>query len=170
MIKEVYPNIYQCEIPLKGSPLKVLNSHVVHSKGKCLIIDTGFNTKECKEALMENLNELKIDISKAEVLATHLHSDHSGLVPYLNSMGAKAYIGKKDGEVMKSMIDGSFSPSLYHLAKILDMEEDAKKLESNEDYNEDSDEWIDYQFLNEGEIIKVGDFNFEVVEDRKSVV
>jgi glyoxylase-like metal-dependent hydrolase (beta-lactamase superfamily II) len=43
MIEEIVPNLHRMDIPLPRSPLKWLNSYVVRSGDRCLIIDTGFN-------------------------------------------------------------------------------------------------------------------------------
>ncbi|NLI91279.1 MAG: hypothetical protein GX434_03495 [Peptococcaceae bacterium] len=58
MITEVYPNIYQNIIPLPNFPLKTVNSYMVISDIRNVIIDTGFNTEEGRNALMEGIKEL----------------------------------------------------------------------------------------------------------------
>ena len=45
MLKEIYPNIYQLEIPLRNNPLKALNCFIIKGE-KSLVIDTGFDTEE----------------------------------------------------------------------------------------------------------------------------
>ena len=47
MIEEIVANMYRTEIPLHGSPLQSLNSYIVKGEDRFLIIDTGFNRKEC---------------------------------------------------------------------------------------------------------------------------
>ena len=78
MAIEVYPNIFKVEIPLPNNPLRSLNSYIIKSENRNLIIDTGFNIKECKDALMKGIEETKIDLKKTDLLVTHLHSDHAG--------------------------------------------------------------------------------------------
>ena len=46
MIEEIVSNMYRTEIPLRGSPLKWLNSYIVKGGDRFLIIDTGFNREE----------------------------------------------------------------------------------------------------------------------------
>ncbi|MBM4321196.1 MAG: MBL fold metallo-hydrolase, partial [Deltaproteobacteria bacterium] len=52
MVQEILPNLFRVEIPLPGSPLKALNSYVILSEERCLIIDTGFDHEECRQAML----------------------------------------------------------------------------------------------------------------------
>ena len=53
MIEELLPDLFRIEIPLPNSPLKYLNSYVIRSPERNLVIDTGLNRKECLEAMPE---------------------------------------------------------------------------------------------------------------------
>ena len=57
MLTKVYnePRIFQIDVPLPDNPLRNLNCYVVQDGGETLIIDTGFNRPECREALLEGL-------------------------------------------------------------------------------------------------------------------
>ena len=68
-----------------GNPLKALNCYVIKGKDRNLIVDTGFNRKECYEAMQQNLEELAVDLGKTDIFLTHLHADHTGLVARLAS-------------------------------------------------------------------------------------
>ena len=54
MVEQLYhnPDIYRIYVPLPDNPLKYLNCYILVSDGETLIIDTGFNRPECKQALM----------------------------------------------------------------------------------------------------------------------
>lgn len=56
------PAIFQIYVPLPDNPLKNLNCYVLKSGNEALVIDTGFNRPECKQALEYGMKELKIDI------------------------------------------------------------------------------------------------------------
>ena len=62
MLTKVYnePRIFQIDVPLPDNPLRNLNCYVVQDGGETLIIDTGFNRPECREALLEGLAELRL--------------------------------------------------------------------------------------------------------------
>ena len=97
MYKKIYsnPDIYSIYVPLPKNPLKNINCYVVCDNDKSLIIDTGFNLKECYNALTEGLKEIGVDSKKSDLFLTHLHSDHIGLAPFIIN-GGKIYMSKID--------------------------------------------------------------------------
>lgn len=92
------PEIWCINIELPNSPLKNLNSYVVKTKDGNLVIDTGYNRKECKEALFSSLQKLNVDLSKTSLFLTHFHSDHMGLAHEFVEKGSKVYMGRIDYE------------------------------------------------------------------------
>lgn len=100
-IQEVLPGVYRLPIPLKGNPLKELNSYVFRgevggSGRRHLLVDTGFRTPDCKSELLEGLKLLGISIEDTDILLTHLHADHSGNGPDLIHPGNKLYMNRID--------------------------------------------------------------------------
>ena len=89
IIEEVLPNLFRIEIPLPKNPLKAVNSYVIKSSERNLIIDTGFNQEECESAMQTGLRKLEIDLRKTDFFITHLHDDHIGLVPKLATDNSK---------------------------------------------------------------------------------
>lgn len=81
MSEEILPHIYRISVPLKGNPLRELNSYLIRGKERNLLIDTGFRQDPCREALEAGLKELGVRRENTDILLTHLHSDHSGLAP-----------------------------------------------------------------------------------------
>jgi len=77
------------------------------SDSRNLIIDTGFNMPECLETLRTGINELGLDMAKTDVLLTHFHSDHTGLVSQITSETSNVYMGRIDGEVFKKAMTES---------------------------------------------------------------
>lgn len=94
------PEIYKILVPLPENPLKTLNSYLIKSNDRNLLIDTGFNRPECHEALRESLKKLDVDMEKTDIFLTHLHSDHTGLINKIAHKNSKVYIGKIDYEYM----------------------------------------------------------------------
>lgn len=107
MQKKIYnkPDIYTIYIPLPDNPLKNLNCYVIKTNEKNLIIDTGFNSSVCYNALIDGLNELDIDINKTEMFLTHMHSDHTGLVPSVMKEDSTIYMSEVDYEYVKLMLN-----------------------------------------------------------------
>ena len=106
MFEEVAPSIYKVKIPLPHNPLGSLNSYFIKGNDRTLIVDTGFNIPECKEAMYAALHELDIDLQKTDFFITHLHADHSGLVANLTdgSPTAKVYCTEIDSRITNDAI------------------------------------------------------------------
>ena len=93
MIEEVLPALYRVVVPLPGSPLKEINSYVLTARDRNLVVDTGMNRPECREALDAGLDEIGIDLERTDFIATHLHADHHGLIPSLLRDGRRSLYG-----------------------------------------------------------------------------
>jgi len=102
-IEEVLPGIYRLPVPLKGNPLKELNSYFIRGDyegngTKNLLIDTGFCTEDCRQAIREGLSLLGASMEHTDILVTHLHADHAGNAGELLVDGNHIYMGRKDVE------------------------------------------------------------------------
>ena len=110
MLTKVYnePRIFQIDVPLPDNPLRNLNCYVVQDGGETLIIDTGFNRPECREALLEGLAELDTNWEKTNLFRTHLHSDHTGMAPTLmEDKPGKIYISATDHRILWEHMKGA---------------------------------------------------------------
>jgi glyoxylase-like metal-dependent hydrolase (beta-lactamase superfamily II) len=126
MVHAVFPDLYRIEIPLPDSPLKSLNAYVVLGSDRNLLIDTGFNRKECLAAMKGGLSELKISLDDTDLLITHLHADHIGLVPELVRNGSKVFFSRPDAEIIQNWegfgyltayaVQNGFSDSMLQIA------------------------------------------------------
>ena len=65
MIREVETNIYAISVPLKGNPLKYLNSYLIRGNERDLLIDTGFRRDSCREALEDATNPARTETMPA---------------------------------------------------------------------------------------------------------
>jgi glyoxylase-like metal-dependent hydrolase (beta-lactamase superfamily II) len=101
MTDQVAPDIYRIDVPLPKSPLKNLNCYVVKGQGRHLIIDTGFNRPECREALLAGLDQLNIDMSETDIFLTHFHADHSGLASEIASDQTRIFISAPDEVLLR---------------------------------------------------------------------
>jgi glyoxylase-like metal-dependent hydrolase (beta-lactamase superfamily II) len=104
MVEQVFPDIFRLELPLPDNPLRSINSYVVKSPDRNLIIDTGMNLPECRENLDRGLKALNIDLQQTDILITHLHADHCGLVGHLLSPGAKVYGSRADADLINQFL------------------------------------------------------------------
>ena len=101
------PDIYRIEVPLPHNPLRYLNSYVVRGRDRFLVIDTGFNRPECREALFSGLASLHVDLARTDLFLTHLHADHTGLVGDFSRSGSRIYMHPDDYQYLVDSADGS---------------------------------------------------------------
>lgn len=104
-MEEILSNIYRVQMPLPGNPLKAINSYIIKGKKRNLTIDTGMNRVECREAMNVALKQLDVDLNRTDFIATHLHADHSGLIPSLATAGSQVYCSEEDGESINLLGD-----------------------------------------------------------------
>ncbi|MDD2604795.1 MAG: MBL fold metallo-hydrolase [Desulfobacteraceae bacterium] len=115
MIEEISPDLFRIQVPLPNTPLKFLNSYVVRSPNRSLIIDTGLNHDTCFEALQAGLKEIGVDPARADLFITHLHADHFGLVARLATTDTRVYFNRPDAEIIESW--EGFGPMLEYAGR-----------------------------------------------------
>ena len=167
-MKEVYQNIWQQQIPLRGNPLKELNCYIIKGENRNLVVDTGFNQAEGRELLLGALEELGCDLDQTDVFLTHLHVDHSGLVGAIKNPNNKAYTSASDG----AMVNAPFRKASDKGPEIV-IPRDVRMGFSADDgdvagslpavFNR-TDVEIDFTTVAEGDVIDIGGFTFTVVD------
>lgn len=113
MVTKIADNLYRQEVPLPDNPLRYINVYIITGE-RNLVIDTGFNRPECRDAIQNAFDELGIE--NADIFVTHLHSDHCGLIAEFASKNSIIYAGETDGELINfevgnlywSMLDDLF--------------------------------------------------------------
>ncbi|GHU66610.1 MBL fold metallo-hydrolase [Clostridia bacterium] len=98
MIEKITEKIFRIPVTLPKNPLKSLNSYVIFGNTRNLLIDTGFNQEECFADLTAGIRELDLDMRKTDILCTHFHADHTGLVPKIVSPDSIVYMSAMDKE------------------------------------------------------------------------
>ena len=84
---EVIPGIFRLVLPLPYPALDHINSYLVRGDSECLLIDTGWNTKEAFDSLQEQLAEIGVDFEDiSQIIMTHVHPDHYGLAGRLKQL------------------------------------------------------------------------------------
>jgi len=163
MIQEIVPGIFKIEIPLPQNPLKALNSYLIMGKDEYLLVDTGFNRKESKEALFNALETLKVDLKKTKVVITHLHADHSGNAEVLYKRGASLLMESEEALRIKALSEEDNWEKMRGDLKTfgLEVDQDFFKDHPGKIYAPQGD--FNYQPLKEGEIVTIGEYSFEVI-------
>ncbi|MBN1664482.1 MAG: MBL fold metallo-hydrolase [Deltaproteobacteria bacterium] len=160
MKKEILPDLYTIEIPLPGNPLKALNSYIIKGGSRNLLIDTGFNRKECFEAMQEGLKELDVDLSKTDIFLTHLHADHTGLVSRLATKDSIVYFNRPDSEMTGGW--GNMGASAGENGFPENQLEAA--LKSHPGYKYSPEAPPAYTILEDGDRVDVGAYHFQCVQ------
>jgi glyoxylase-like metal-dependent hydrolase (beta-lactamase superfamily II) len=162
MVEELRPDLFRIKIPLPDSPLKFLNSYVVRSAGRNLVIDTGLNRKACLEAMKAGLEELKIDPDRTDFFITHLHADHFGLVSRLIAGSSRVYFNRPDAEIIEAGPGWDFMLA-YAAENGFPEEELRRAIEQHPGFKFRS-EWVpELNILQDGDIMDVGDYHFTCV-------
>lgn len=102
-VKEVFSNIFQLRIPLPIPSLKHLNAYLIRAENRYLLIDTGIVGDKAFEELSRQLAEIGVKPEDlTEILVTHFHIDHVGLVPRLRKLsGAQLIVSTKTTEAVQ---------------------------------------------------------------------
>jgi glyoxylase-like metal-dependent hydrolase (beta-lactamase superfamily II) len=163
-MEEVRPGLYRIEIPLPGNPLKYLNSYVLTSKDRNLIIDTGLNQEECQEAMEAGLQAIGVDLGRTDIFITHLHADHFGLVSKLaRPDSTTVYFNRPDKELIESTF--GWEPMINYAGQSGFPEDLLRDALMNHPGYKYSPEWIpELNVLVEGDIIEVGDYRLRCIE------
>jgi glyoxylase-like metal-dependent hydrolase (beta-lactamase superfamily II) len=163
MVEEVLTNIYRIEIPLPGNPLKAINSYVVKDSARNLIIDTGLNRRECKDAMEAGLAELGVDLKETDFFITHLHADHFALVSTLATVNSTIYFNQPDadraarGAPWDDMIECAGSNGFPQ-------KELVAALHNHPGYKYGSKLDVPLKILKEDDTICIGEYRFRCVE------
>ena len=110
MVEQITHNLYRIGVPLEGNPLRELNSYFLRGAERDLLIDTGFRTESCRLALEEGLREVDSDPNRRDVAATHLHTDHCGMMDLFAAPTGNIYMPAPDLSFHLDSLDGSFRP------------------------------------------------------------
>jgi len=163
MMEELRPDLFRIMVPLPDSPLKFLNSYVVRSTGRNLVIDTGLNRDECFEAMKAGLEELKIDPDMTDFFITHLHADHFGLVKRLIAGSSRVYFNRPDAEIIEAW--PGWGPMLAYAAENGFPEDELHRAIEQHPGFKFSSEWVpELNIQQDGDIIDVGDYHFRCVQ------
>ncbi|HSB79947.1 MAG TPA: MBL fold metallo-hydrolase [Candidatus Methylomirabilis sp.] len=92
MPDEIFPDIHRIEVPLPRNPLRAINSYVIRSQDRFLVVDTGMNRPECLEVMRASLGSLCVDFNRTDFFITHCHSDHVGLVSAFANPVSKIFL------------------------------------------------------------------------------
>lgn len=166
MVQEVLPNLFRMEIPIPRNPLKALNSYLIKTPERNLIIDTCMNRPECRQVTDQVLADLGVDLRKTDFFITHLHADHCGLVGYLAKPTSRIYCSEIDAKTINAFI-----VSRQHWDNMLDFArrngfpepESQEALARHPGYLFSPTSHLEFTLAAEGTLIEIGDYRFQCV-------
>ncbi len=163
MTQEILTNLYKIEIPLPKNPLKSLNSYIIKGAERNLIIDTGWDQKECLDAMQTGLRALEVDLEKTDFFISHLHADHLGLLSRLATRTSTIYFNRPEAERIKSF--GRWD-EFINFARMNGFPEEELQaaLHSHPGFKFGLKSDLPFRIVKEGDGISVGDYLFECVE------
>jgi glyoxylase-like metal-dependent hydrolase (beta-lactamase superfamily II) len=165
LFEEVVPGLCRISVPLPGSPLKATNSYAIKGTERSLIIDTGWNREESRQALTTGLEEAGVDVGQADFFVTHLHADHSGLVSALAGEGARVYCGGADAQIIRFATADHWQEQIdFALERGFPREELEKAIGSHPGRRYTSGSSLNLVDMQDGDAISIGAFTFECVE------
>lgn len=163
MIEEILANLYRIEIPLPKNPLKALNSYVIRNTVRNLIVDTGWDQKECMDAMQAGLRALGVDLRKTDFFITHIHADHLGLLSRLATETSTIYFNQPEAERIKSVNRWN---DFVDFARMNGFPEDELQaaLHSHPGYKYGLKGDLPFRIVKEDDRISIGDYLFKCVE------
>lgn len=166
MAVELLKNFYRLDVPLPNNPLRQLNSYLFISEDRNLLIDTGFNREICITAILSQLKELHVELDKTDFFLTHLHSDHSGLGAELISPNRTIYMGETDAKYLNRHLDDDYWVLMNDLfVKSGFPKEDLERVAKVNPAKVDMPtKRYDYTFVNDGDVMTVGDYELQFIE------
>jgi glyoxylase-like metal-dependent hydrolase (beta-lactamase superfamily II) len=163
MVEKLCEDLYRIGIPLTGNPLKELNSYVLLGGERNLVVDTGFNMDECKEAMDKGLEEIGISKDTVDLFITHVHSDHCGLVGYMSNSDTKVFCSQytsyafAHGSIGDEVLYGYFNDMVVQSGlPMMDL-----AIHPGAQYAPQFADNI--QIINDGDVICLGNWNVECI-------
>ncbi|UCF95461.1 MAG: MBL fold metallo-hydrolase [Desulfobacterales bacterium] len=162
MIEAIRSDLFRIEVPLPDSPLKALNSYVIRSSQRNLIIDTGLNHDVCYEAMQAGLQQLDIDLARTDFFITHLHADHFGLISKLNTEMSLIYFNRPEAEIIE--VQSGWEPMIAYAAQNGFPKNELRSTIEQHPGHKFSSEWVpELNILQDGDTIHIGAYHFKCV-------
>lgn len=96
------PDIYLIQVPYSGgTPIGYTNAYLIATDERNLLVDTGVSHEASFEVLRSALQDLRVDMGRTDVFATHFHIDHLGLIAALAHENTRVYLSARDEELFR---------------------------------------------------------------------
>jgi len=166
VVEEVYPAVYRMEIPIPRSPLKATNAYVIKGEERTLLIDSGQNCAEALTAIQAGLAELQVDLNNTDIFVTHMHADHSGLLPFLKTETTCVFASKADAAVINHMFTDENPMEPLRVAACQNgfaPDEAIAAIKRHPGNDIGSKAGLEFNFVADGDIIAAGPYKFRCI-------
>ena len=165
MIEEIKTDLYRMEIPLPENPLKSINSYVIKAPERSLVIDTGMDKEECLKAMRAGLKGLGVDLRKTDLLVTHFHIDHIGLVSKLKTEESILYLSGPDADSIRQIKSGAHWDSMIRFTGMNGFPEDELRgaFRNHPGYLSQLEDPSSFKILEDGDLLNYGGYHFKCV-------
>jgi len=165
-IREILPGIFIIHLPLPMRPT-IVNVTVLHSCGEWALIDTGVNTANSTAALLAALKQIGCAPQQIrKVICTHHHPDHfGGSQTYKELTGADVYLNEREYEASTHYAPHRRSEEAitFFLQHGIPLQRFAKVPSPGEFWAQLYAPAIPDHFIDDGDVLRVGDFEIEVI-------
>jgi glyoxylase-like metal-dependent hydrolase (beta-lactamase superfamily II) len=161
MTTEVLPNIHQIPIPLPRNPLRAVNTYLIRGEGRWLLVDTGMNRPECREAMRAALDALSVDLGRMDIFVTHGHADHTGQVSELATEHSRTYLSSKDASIA---LDPELWAKLAATARRYGFPEAETAVERHPGKKYVFSGRPQFRHVSQGDRVDIGPYEFQCVE------
>jgi glyoxylase-like metal-dependent hydrolase (beta-lactamase superfamily II) len=164
MVERLLKDIFLIKVPLPGNPLKNLNSFLIKGKDRNLLIDTGFHSAKCFQALQDGLEKIDVDMRQTDIFLTHMHADHAGCASLIASEESRIFVSDED----KKGMENYFVPDYWKLVfqKYLSLgfsEEELTAVFRQPGWRNPIGEQGDYHGLADGHEFDLGTYRFQCI-------
>lgn len=172
-MEEVYKNIYEHTIRYPGQKYVPRNILIVKQPVRSLMVDTSVDSLQDREGIDNILKELEIDCQELDIFITHDHPDHSGLVPYYASKGARIFMNPDETKKRADLRHCYLSDEQTRMSSLRTVgvtpEYTPEVFQAIMEYTDRTyqqmGETIDFDFFPTppGTVLHYGDFHFQVI-------
>ncbi len=164
--REVHPGIFVVHLPLPMRPT-IVNVTLLHSDDEWALIDTGINTQDSLDTLAAALAAVGCSFDKlGKIICTHHHPDHYGASQALRELSAaKIHLHEREHAASQHWGPGALSEDtvMYFLRQGIPLQRFTYIPSPGEFWSKLYVPAAPDQFIDDGDIIRVGAFELEVI-------
>lgn len=162
------PDIYLIQVPYSGgTPIGYTNAYLIATDDRNLLVDTGVCHEASYEVLRSALQDLRVDMARTDVFATHFHIDHLGLIAAVAHEETRVYLSARDEELFRGRGARSYRGTVkMRLAREGFSRADLDELERADAHLIPRTEWpVPERFVNlaDGEEVRYGSYRMRAI-------